>query len=197
MTQQTLIFLGPQGCGKGTQIDLMKKVIAAADPRPIVHFEMGKNLRELATHTDFTGRHTQEILLAGGLIPYAVSATVFAEYLMNNLSTNDEHLIIDGFPRTATQVPALDSALTEFYKRTGITVVVINISDDEAVKRLLLRGRSDDTEESIRARLKWSHEETMPNIEWFKKNPNYKVLEINGEATIEETHARVRKALGF
>ncbi len=198
MPQQTLIFLGPQGCGKGTQIDLIKKVISVGDPgRAIVHFEMGKNLRELATHDDFTGRHTQEILLAGGLIPYAVSATVFAHYLMDNLKTGQEHLVIDGFPRTATQVTMLDSALVEFYARANITVVVINISDNEAVKRLLLRGRSDDTEESIRKRLAWSREETMPNIEWFKKNSNYNVVEIDGETTIEETHTCVRKALGL
>lgn len=197
MNQQTLIFLGPQGCGKGTQIALIKELIEAQDSRPIVHFEMGKNLRELAAQDDFTGRHTNEILLKGGLIPYAVSSSVFANYLMDNLKTNDEHIVIDGFPRTATQVPMLDSALTEFYQRKNITVVVINISDDESVKRLLLRGRSDDTEESIRKRLKWSREETMPNIEWFKKNPAYRVVEIDGSGTIDETQALVREALGL
>ncbi len=196
MPQQTLIFLGPQGCGKGTQIELIKKLIAERDPsHGIAHFEMGKNLRELATHGDFTGRHTQEILLAGELIPYAVSATVFVRYLMDHLTINDEHIIIDGFPRTAIQVPMLDSALVEFYRRANIAVVVINISDDEAVKRLKLRGRSDDTEGSIRKRLEWSRLETMPNVEWFKKSPNYKVVEIDGEHTVEEVHALVRHAL--
>lgn len=198
MQKQTLIFLGPQGCGKGTQIDLLKKVIAAADPaHEIVHFEMGKNLRELGTRADFTGMHTNEILLQGGLIPYAVSASIFAQYLMNHLKTNEEHIVIDGFPRTATQVPMLDSALTEFYKRPNPTVVVINITDDEAVKRLLLRGRSDDTESSIRKRLAWSREETMPNIEWFKQNSAYTVHEIDGHGSIEETQALVRAALGL
>jgi adenylate kinase len=197
MTQQTLIFLGPQGCGKGTQINLLKEHIVSLDSHPIVHFEMGKTLRELATQDSYTGRHTNEIVLAGGLIPYAISASSFAQFLMDNLHTNEEHLIMDGFPRTATQVPMLDSALVEFYNRPNPTVVVLNISDEEAIKRLMSRGRSDDTEESIRKRLAWSREETMPNIAWFKNNPRYKVIEIFGERPIEEVQGDIRKELGL
>ena len=194
----TTIFLGPQGCGKGTQINLLKEFLAKHDSqRPIVHFEMGKTLRELGTKEDYTGRLTHEILVSGGLIPYAISASLFALHLMQNLPTNEEHILIDGFPRTATQVPMLDSALVEFYKRPNPTVVVMTISDDEAVKRLLPRGRNDDTEESIRKRLRWSHEETMPNIEWFRKNQNYTVIDINGEQSIEAIHQEVLEKLGL
>lgn len=198
MNKQTLIFLGPQGSGKGTQIQLLKDYIAAKDPvRSLVHFEMGKQLRELATKDSYTGKLTNEILLAGGLIPYAISASLFAQYLMDNVQTGDEHIIIDGFPRTATQVPTLDSALTEFYKRPTPTVVCINISDDEAVTRLLKRGRHDDTEESIRKRLAWSRKDTMPNIEWFRANPLYHVIDIDGERTVEEIHADVLAKLNL
>lgn len=198
MNKHTLIFLGPQGSGKGTQIQLLKDYIAAHDPaRAIVHFEMGKQLRERATKDDYTGRLTNEILLAGGLIPYAISASLFAQYLMDSIQTGEEHLVIDGFPRTATQVPTLDSALTEFYKRDMPTVVCINISDDEAVTRLLKRGRHDDTEESIRKRLAWSRKETMPNIEWFRANPLYRVIDVDGERTVEEIHADILAKLNL
>lgn len=198
MNKQTLIFLGPQGSGKGTQIQLLKDYVAAKDPaRKIVHFEMGKQLRERATKDDYTGRLTNEILLAGGLIPYAISASLFAQYLMDTIETGEEHLVIDGFPRTATQVPTLDSALTEFYKREMPTVVCINISDDEAVARLLKRGRHDDTEESIRKRLEWSRKDTMPNIEWFRSNPQYKVVDIDGERSVEEIHTDILNKLGL
>lgn len=194
----TAIFLGPQGCGKGTQLALLKDYLTQHDSaRAVAHFEMGKTLRELATKDDYTGRLTDEIVKSGGLIPYAISASLFALYLMQNLPTNEEHILIDGFPRTATQVPMLDSALVEFYKRIMPTVVVLNISDDEAVRRLLPRGRNDDTEEGIRKRLQWSREETMPNMEWFRSNPTYRVLEINGEQSIEGTHTEVLEKLGF
>lgn len=195
MEKQTLIFLGPQGSGKGTQIELLKKYLAEKDSRAIVHFEMGKGLRELATREGFAGRKTDSILKNGGLIPYAISCSVFSQYLVNNYTTA-EHLIIDGFPRTADQVPALDSAL-DFFEAKPVTVVCINISDEEAVKRLLLRGRSDDTEESIRTRLQWSREQTMPNIAWFRAQPNYTVVDIEGERTVEEIQADIIAKLGL
>lgn len=145
---------------------------------------MGQGLRELGTRTDFTGKKTDAILKAGGLIPYSISCAVFVQYLMDN-AQGDEHIIIDGFPRTPDQVPTLDSAL-DFFEAKPATVVCINISDEEAVKRLLLRGRNDDTEDGIRKRLAWSRKDTMPNVEWFRANPSYKVLDIDGERSIEE-----------
>lgn len=193
--KQTLIFLGPQGSGKGTQIQLLKEYIASKDSRSIVHFEMGKGLRELATKSGFTGEKTDRILKAGGLIPYAISCTVFSDYLMAHY-TATEHLIIDGFPRTADQVPNLDSAL-DFFEAKPVKVVCINISDEEAVTRLLKRGRADDTEESIRTRLQWSREQTMPNVAWFKTAPHYTVLDIDGERTVEEIHKDIVAQLGL
>ncbi len=196
--KQTLIFLGTQGSGKGTQIDLVKQYLAVKDPtREIVHFEMGKNLRELSRRDDYTGRLANEILSGGGLIPYAISCAVFADFLVDHIKTGEEHLFIDGFPRTADQVPTLDSAM-EYFKREAVTVVSLNISDEEAVKRLVTRGRSDDTEESIRKRLEWSREQTMPNIKWFKEHPGrYKVVEVFGERPIETVHADIMSQLGF
>ena len=196
VNKQTLIFLGPQGCGKGTQIALLKELLKTKDTeREIVHFEMGKCLRELGAQETFTGKKTSHILHEGGLIPYAVSCSVFVHYLMTHAQSN-EHIIIDGFPRTKDQVPMLDSAL-DFFDAKPAVVVCINISDEEAVKRLLLRGRHDDTEESIRTRLEWSRTETMPNIAWFRANPSYTVLDIEGERSVEEIHADIVQKLGL
>ncbi|MDZ4226403.1 MAG: nucleoside monophosphate kinase [Patescibacteria group bacterium] len=198
MDKQTLIFLGTQGSGKGTQIGLVKEYLAQNNGgRGIVHFEMGNNLRELAKRQDYTGKFSHDILAGGKLIPYAVSCAVFADYLIDNIKTGEEHLIIDGFPRTADQVPTLDSAM-DFFKREAVTVVALNISDEVAVKRLLPRGRNDDTEESIRKRLEWSREQTMPNLKWFKEHgPRYKVIEVFGERPIEEVQKDIKKQLGF
>lgn len=198
MDKQTLIFLGTQGSGKGTQINLVKSWIAANDPkRPIVHFEMGKNLRLLQERQDYTGKLTLEILSGGNLIPYAVSCAVFTDFLIENIKTGDEHLIIDGFPRTADQVPTLHSAI-EFFNRSSAKVVYLNISDEEAMKRLIPRKRYDDTDEGIRKRLQWSREQTIPNLQWFKEHgPQYSVVEVFGERPIEEVQAEIREKLGF
>jgi len=196
MQRQTLIFLGPQGCGKGTQISLLKDYIASKDSTPIVEPEMGASLRKLAEADTFTGKKTKDILAGGNLIPFPISAATFVQYLIQHLVSGAEHLMIDGFPRTADQIPMLDTAL-QFFERTNPTVIVLNISDEEAVKRALLRGRADDTEENIRKRLAWSRQETMPNIEWFKSHHSYRVVEIFGERPIDEVQQDIRMQLGL
>src|SRR5205085_2657051 len=100
------------------------------------------------------------IMEKGGLLPTFLSVHVFSEQLMHEMKGN-EHLIIDGFPRTEDQVPVLDSAM-RFYKREKPTIIYINISDEEAVRRLIKRGRSDDTEAGIRQRLAWTREHMEP-----------------------------------
>ena len=190
----TTVFLGPQGCGKGTQIKLFKEHLTALDPnRRIVHFEMGKLLREMAARPGYTEELVRGVLARGELVAYFISASLFSNFLMTELR-GDEHLIIDGFPRQKEQVAALDSAM-RFYKREQPTIICINISDEEALKRLSARGRGDDTEESIRRRLEWSRKETIPNVAWFRANDYYRVVDIDGEHPIEHTQEAIVQSL--
>jgi adenylate kinase len=196
MEQQTIIFLGPQGCGKGTHAELLEARLKRDDAsRPVLYFSAGKQLRAFVEEKSYTADLNRSIIEKGGLLPTFLSVHVFADQLMRDMKGN-EHLLIDGFPRTEDQVPVLDSAL-RFYKREKPVVMYINISDEEAVKRLLKRGRADDTEEGIRARLAWTREHMDPILAWFRGSGMYRVVEINGERTIEEVHADIDKALGF
>lgn len=195
--QITAIFLGTQGCGKGTQIQLLKDHIATIDPsRIIVHLEMGNTLRELAKHENYAGHLVSETLAAGDLVPFAISASTFTQYLVDHVVKGDEHIIIDGYPRSKEQIPTLESAIT-FYKRQAPVVLHIHISEEEAFKRVMARMRHDDTEESIRRRLDWSREHTLPNLAYFKENPRYRVVEIFGERSVEEVQHDIRKELGL
>ena len=49
----------------------------------------------------------------------------------------------------------------------------LDVPEEELMKRLLLRGqqsgRADDNEETIKKRLVVYHSQTMPLIEWYKK----------------------------
>ena len=196
MPQLTVIFLGPQGCGKGTQLKLLTDHLAKLDPaRAILHPAMGALLRELAACDTYTSSLLQPVLAEGKLVEYAVSVAVFGNYFLQNLQDN-EHILIDGFPRNMDQIMFLDSAM-RFYKREAPVVVRIEISDDEAVKRLLARGRSDDTDSGIHARLAWTRKSEKEIEAWFKSNPRYRFVEIDGQHSIEDTHRAVLGALNL
>ncbi|HVV38880.1 MAG TPA: nucleoside monophosphate kinase [Candidatus Paceibacterota bacterium] len=196
MNQLTVIFLGPQGSGKGTHANMFQEDLKRLDAgRPIVHFEMGKNLRDLASGNSYTGRLLQEVISRGELVPFNISSSVLSQYLISAMQGN-EHLIIDGFPRSETQMDVVDTTM-QFYKRESPTVVHINISDEEGLKRLLKRGRSDDTEDNIRRRLAWTRAEWDKIRKRLDANPMYKVLEIDGDHSIEDVHADILAKLGL
>lgn len=195
MQQQTIIFLGPQGCGKGTHAEMLKAHLEKVDPENhVLYFSAGKQLRSFVEGKSYTAELNRSVIEQGGLLPTFLTVHVFADQLMQEMEKH-EHLIIDGFPRTDDQVPILDSAL-RFYKRQTPTVLYINISDQEAIVRLLKRGHTDDTEEGIRARLAWTREHMEPILKWFRNNPMYRVVEINGEQSIKDVHRDIDAALG-
>lgn len=186
--------MGPQGCGKGTQLKLLSEHLSKVDPaRPVLAPAMGSLVRDLTTQDTYAAALLRPVVAGGGLVEYAVTVPLMGNYLLQNLK-NEEHLLIDGFPRSIEQVTYLDSAI-RFYKREQPTIVRIEISDEEALKRLTLRGRSDDTPEAIRNRLAWTRKAEEQIGSWFRNNPSYTVCDIAGEGTIEETHALILGAL--
>jgi len=194
--QQTTIFLGPQGSGKGTHATMFEADLKRLDPsRAVVHFEMGKNLRDLAARGTYTSKLLQEVISRGELVPFNISSSVLSQYLIDHLH-GDEHLLIDGFPRSETQMDVVDTT-TEFYKREGPTIVHINISDEIGIERLLKRARADDTEENIRRRLAWTRAEWAKIKTRLDANPVYKIVEIDGDKSIEDVHADILSKLNL
>ncbi len=194
MKPQTYIMIGRSGCGKGTQVELLMADLKAKEPnRAIYHLETGNKFREFIKTPGYTSSLAKEIGNAGGLQPEFLAIWNWSAQLIDNLK-EDEHLILDGLCRRLYETLVLDRAL-EFYKRQNAIVIVINVSNDWAFKRLKARSRHDDTDAGIMSRLKWYDTEVVPSIEFFKKNSAYRVIEVNGEQSIEEVHADITKAL--
>ena len=130
----------------------------------------------------------------GELQPDFLTISVFSSVLIKEL-TPDCHLIADGYPRTLAQADAFFSAM-QFYKRENIEIVYIEVSKEEVVKRMKLRGRSDDTDEGINRRFFEYETNVIPAMQDLEKR-GYKLHKINGEQSVEAVHEEVKKALGF
>lgn len=185
----TVIFIGRSGCGKGTQANLLKNRIAEHDheKRKILYLESGSLFREFIKGESFTAKLSKEAYGNDIRQPDFLAAFLWGGELVENLE-EDMHLVFDGVARAEPEAKLITTAL-EFYKRERVTVFYLDVSRKWSEDRLLSRGRSDDLSlEKIDKRLDWFDKDVLPAIEYFKKNPFYKVIEINGEQSIERVH---------
>jgi adenylate kinase family enzyme len=101
------------------------------------------------------------------------------------------HLVLDGTPRSLPEARVLTSAM-DFFEREEPKVIYINVSRPWSEEKLLARGRADDrTLEKINKRLDWFDKDVVPAVEFFRTNPQYKFIEVNGEQTIEKVHSDI------
>lgn len=195
MQPKTVIFIGPQGSGKGTQIDKLDEVLREADPtRRVVDIQTGRRFRALAAKSEgYTEEHVAETLNSGVLQPLFLSVNLWGDAMREHVD-NECHLLIDGFPRTTGEAKVLESALT-FYQRNDIEIVNLDTPEGVVRARMEGRGRHDDTAESIEARLKWYREEVLPVIAYYRKREGATVHDIDGTLTIDGVHEAIVQAL--
>lgn len=194
MDIKTVIFIGPQGSGKGTQIEKLKAVLEARDRRRVVDIQTGRRFRALAaTQETFAEDKIAATLNSGILQPDFITTVLWGRAMLDQLD-DKSHLLIDGFPRTVGQIPDLDDAF-KFFDRT--TVDVVNLATPEEVVRARMesRARQDDTNDSIEERLRWYREETLPVIEYYRTRPNTRVHDVDGTLSIDEVHAAILAGL--
>lgn len=195
MQPYTIIFIGPQGSGKGTQIEKLKTVLETRDDRRrVVDIQTGRRFRALAaTQETYAEDKIAATMNLGTLQPDFISTVLWGRAMLDQLD-DKSHLLIDGFPRTVGQIPDLEDAL-KFFERG--TLDIINLETPESVvrERMYGRARADDTDSSIEERLRWYREDTIPVIVHYQKRPNTNVHIIDGTDSIDGVHAQILAAL--
>jgi adenylate kinase len=118
-----------------------------------------------------------------------------AEVVKDRLTQADarEGYLLDGYPRTLPQAETLAGILDESGQQLD-AVVMVDVPVDELVRRSLLRGRADDTEEVIRERQRVYREKTEPLIGYYRERGLLR--EIDGHQPVEQVTAGMFAALG-
>lgn len=191
----TIIFIGPQGSGKGTQIQKLDAVLTAKDPtRDTIDFQTGRRFRALAMKGEgYTEEHVSQTLDSGALQPLFLSVVLWGDAMREHMNPHD-HVLIDGFPRTVPEAVVLESALS-FYERGKITIINLDTPEEVVRGRMIARSRQDDTMQSIEARLKWYRDETVGVLAYFQGRENTEIINIDGTQGIEEVHTAILSAL--
>lgn len=206
-----IVFLGPQGSGKGTQAEIIEAELKI----PVI--STGKIYREESKKRTVFGEQVSTYVNQGKLVPDDITNALVEVRLAEN--DCKKGFMLDGYPRTIEQAENLD-------RFTELThAVLINISDKEAIYRIAGRivcscgmtyhqkfnppkksgvcdrcgkelfVRKDDHEEkALRKRLAIYHEEIEPIIDFYRRKGILHI--INGEPEdIKAIHQEVRKVL--
>lgn len=177
-----LILIGIQGAGKSTQGNLLSESLN------LPYLSTGHIFRQMAKEKTKIGRYIKEIMNAGYLIPDDKTLEIVSEYL--GREEYSKGYILDGFPRTTNQA--------EVFKNGIDKVIYLNISDEEAFKRIGLRngssqGREDETETAVKKRIELFHKLTEPVIDYYREKGL--LVEIDGTKSIEEIHSDILKKI--
>ena len=182
--RKTVMFMGRSGSGKGTQAKFIVEALKAATNRPVFYLESGQSFRDFIAHGGYSARLSKAVMDQGELQPSFLAVWNWSHLLVENL-TGEEHMIIDGTPRSLEEAKVLDTALA-FYGLAPFAFVYLNVSPTEGKKRLQLRARADDqTDEKIDERFRWFEESVMPVIEHYRSHPDCRFVEIDGDPDIE------------
>jgi adenylate kinase len=160
-----------------------------------VQTSTGNEYRKLIESGSFTGSLVKDSVTRGELQPDFLTNAIFTNILTASL-TPEKHLITDGYPRNIAQSEAFESMM-EFFGRKDIKIIYIEVSKEEAVRRMTLRGRHDDTKEGIARRFNEYVNNVIPSMNYFKDKDGYTLYTINGEQSKEDVHKDIIKALNF
>ena len=188
-TSPIILFVGRSGCGKGTQAEFLSKDLSI----PII--PTGKLLRKRAERNDYTGKNLKEGLKQGFLTPTPLVFEIWVEEF-DRLKNKDDFngFIMDGNPRKLYEAHLLEQ-LFEWYEWGNVTLVHINISAEEAMKRTKERARIGDTVEEMEHKEEWYKIDVTPVLEYFASKG--KSIDVNGEQSEEKVYKDIKSQLGL
>jgi len=181
-------MMGPPGAGKGTQAQVV------ADHFGVPAISTGDIFRANVTDGTELGVEAKTFMDKGEYVPDELTNKM----VRNRIDEPDAEpgFLLDGYPRTLSQVEELDEMIA-FTGHSLDAAVVLTVDPEELVQRLLQRaqteGRADDTEDVIRRRQELYTEQTEPLIEVYRGHGI--LIELDGMGEVEDVTKRIFDAL--
>lgn len=183
-----IVLLGAPGSGKGTQAARMVEALE------LPHISTGVLLRAAVAAGSPLGKAAKAVMDRGEL----VSDDIMLGLIGERLSESDvaKGFILDGYPRNLSQAAALDEVLKRLHMPVEIALQ-IDVDEEEVIQRIAGRaaeeGRSDDTEEVVRNRMRVYAEQTAPVADYYAQKGL--LTRIHGQGTVDEVFQRIMFAL--
>ena len=199
-----VVLLGPPGAGKGTLAGLLKEKYC------LPHISTGDMLREEIKKGTALGEEIKSVILKGDLVSDELVTKLVEQRFEADLDLK-KGFMLDGFPRTVKQAQDLDEILERLKmplnfvlnmevwfdvllgRLTGRRVcrkcgALFHMTNKPPLKAGVcdvcggeLYQRTDDNEETIRARMQVYQTSTQPIIDYYAKQRKLKKLDGNLE----------------
>ena len=199
-----VVLLGPPGAGKGSLAGLLKEKYHLA------HISTGDMLREEIKKGTELGNEIKALITKGALVSDELVTKLVEQRLLHGKDLQNGYML-DGYPRTVKQAQDLDAILAKsnlpldfalnmeadaglLLKRlTGRRVcrkcgALFHMINKPPLKPGVcdacggeLYQRTDDNEETIKARMQVYQTSTQPIIDYYAKQQKLKVLDGNME----------------
>ena len=203
---QFITILGPPGAGKGTQAAILSQEMN------LPHIASGDLFRQALEGKTELGLLAKNYMEKGELVPDEITIKMVLERV--SLPDCSVGCLLDGFPRTLEQAKALSKAFADKGKNIDKAVYIKVPDEELLKRlsgRWLCRDcqapyhmitsppkipgkcdkcggelyqRPDDKEETVKERLKVFFAQTMPILDYYKKQD--KLIEVNGNLGIRE-----------
>jgi adenylate kinase len=183
-----LLLIGPPGAGKGTQSSILSGLFG------IPAISTGDIFRENVRNNTELGAKAKAFMDQGNNVPDSLTNDLIKDRLTHDDCVSG--FLLDGYPRTLSQVEALDGFLAE--SGHALDAVVELVADiDVVVERLSRRateqGRTDDDEAVVRHRLGVYAEQTAPLTKVYGQRGM--LVSVDGIGAIEEVTGRIMTGL--
>ncbi len=207
-----LVFIGPPGAGKGTQVLKLSREYG------VEVFSTGEAFRKHIYEGSEMGKKAEEYVKKGLLVPDDIVFDIVKQFV-----DNKDNFIMDGFPRNVYQAEAFDDFLNE----RGLAldgVVYIFLDEDQVVNRLKyrivcpkcgavynmktspprkdmicdvcgtkLKKRVDDSDEVIRNRYKVYVKEISPLVDYYDRKGI--LFKVDGIDKQEDVYKKIKELL--
>ena len=210
-----IIMLGAPGAGKGTQADILSQEMN------LPHIASGDLFRQALEERTEVGLLAKSYMEKGELVPDEVTIKMILERI--NQPDCISGCLLDGFPRTLRQAEVLDEVLKEQGKTIDKAIYIevpneelvkrlsgrrlcrvcqtpyhIISSPSKAPEKCDRCGgelyqRSDDREETVKDRLGVFFAQTVPILDYYKKQG--KLISVNGNLGIQGVAREIISAL--
>ena len=195
------VFLGAPGSGKGTQA----KLLSQRDR--FVHLSTGDILRNAIKEGTPLGREAKTFMDKGELVPDATMIGLIKDTLSK--LKPDQHVILDGFPRTVAQAEALNSNTETQVEHALLFEIVDSLLIERLTGRRVCKQcgqpfhmkhirpkkegicdlcngeviqRSDDHEDVVKRRLEIFHSQNKGLVDYYSDKHKLKRINVDQPA---------------